>query len=222
MSEKNYNNSIVKKAWGYEYLTYKNDKLAIWFLSINPNEETSFHCHCKKNTGLIVLDGLARISFINNGITLKGLDKVQIFKGRFHSTKNLSKKPLAILEVEAPEDKTDLVRLKDKYGRAGKPYEGIDHFIEKSTECLSLNIEKQQIFHSNCVLSIDDIADKTKLMGRDFEEVFVFLDGGIVSSSGQQVANAGDVIASHNLDILLQGLDLLPNTKVLSIKRNDI
>ena len=27
-----YEKTIVKKPWGYEYLVYQNDKVALWFL----------------------------------------------------------------------------------------------------------------------------------------------------------------------------------------------
>lgn len=218
MNEKTFNNSIVKKPWGYEHLAYRNEHLAIWFLKINYNHETSFHCHCKKNTGLIVLDGIARVSFINNTSNLKGLDKIQIFKGRFHSTKAVSENGVCILEVEAPEDKTDLVRLNDKYNRAGKPYEGLENYSSKTSECLNIEWGKK-IFHSGCEFLIETITDKRQLIGKGFEDVIVILNGGVKSDDNQQVSGPGDVIAANNLDILLDKLDIMEDTKVLSIKR---
>ena len=62
----NYNTNIVKKPWGYEYLAYENEYVAIWFLYIKHNHATSFHCHPNKTTGLILLDGQAETSFLNN------------------------------------------------------------------------------------------------------------------------------------------------------------
>ena len=36
---------IVKKPWGYEYLCYENEDVAVWFLHIEYNQKTSMHCH---------------------------------------------------------------------------------------------------------------------------------------------------------------------------------
>jgi len=40
-----YESTVVKKPWGYEYLVYQNDKAALWFLHINKDQQTSMHCH---------------------------------------------------------------------------------------------------------------------------------------------------------------------------------
>jgi mannose-6-phosphate isomerase-like protein (cupin superfamily) len=80
----NYSNNIVKKPWGYEYLAYQNKDVALWFLYIKPEHATSLHCHPNKTTGLILLDGEARVSFLNNDTILNPTNKVMIRKGLFH------------------------------------------------------------------------------------------------------------------------------------------
>ena len=50
-----YDNTIVKKPWGYEYLVYENDEVGLWFLYIAKDQQTSMHCHPNKTTGLILL-----------------------------------------------------------------------------------------------------------------------------------------------------------------------
>jgi len=215
------NNSIVKKAWGYEHLAYRNKHLAIWFLKIETEQETSLHCHPNKNTGLIVLDGIAKISFINNSMMLKGLDKIQIFARRFHSTRAISKKGVSILEVEAPEDKEDLVRLSDKYGRAGQPYESSENYSPITDDCLNILKEEVEYSHSNCIYKIENIYSKEQLMGREFEEVIIIIDGGIISNDNKMISIPGDVVASHNFDILLKSFDIMDTTKILSIKRDE-
>ena len=90
-------------------------EVAIWFLYIKAGEKTSMHCHPTKNTGLVVLKGSLELSFIRNTISLEGLDKIHIFRSRFHSS--YAKTDSFLFEVESPEDKEDLVRLDDKYGR---------------------------------------------------------------------------------------------------------
>jgi len=64
------NDSIVKKPWGYEFISYENDTISIWFLSIYKSERTSFHCHPNKKTGLIVLNGEAELSFLSGSKNL--------------------------------------------------------------------------------------------------------------------------------------------------------
>ena len=61
-----YEKTVVSKPWGYEYLAYQNDKVALWFLYIGHNHQTSMHCHPNKTTGLILLDGEAQISFLGD------------------------------------------------------------------------------------------------------------------------------------------------------------
>ena len=61
-----YSNVVVKKPWGYEYLIYCNDIVAIWILHIQCGAQTSMHCHPNKNTGLIVLNG--EIEYINTNL----------------------------------------------------------------------------------------------------------------------------------------------------------
>jgi len=213
------NEAIVKKSWGYEYLAFRNENLAIWFLHIDFMHETSMHCHCRKETGLIVLDGLAEVSFINNSVRLKGLDKIQIFQRRFHSTKAISRRGISLLEVEAPEDKLDLVRIKDKYGRVGMAYEGPEFFSKKDEKCLELGGELPA-YHSGCTFNIQTIRDKSELIEREFEEIIVILTGGIESFNHDLICPPGCVMAAHNFSFLLENLNLIENTQILVITKN--
>ncbi len=43
-----YSKVIVKKPWGYEYLVFENEFVAIWMLHIVRKRKTSMHCHPKK------------------------------------------------------------------------------------------------------------------------------------------------------------------------------
>ena len=118
-----YKNNVVKKPWGWEYLAYENEECALWFLHIKNKQRTSMHCHPNKTTGLVLLDGSAVVSFLNDDNPLNPINKIMIRKGLFHSTCATSKEGACIFEIETPVDKYDLVRLKDSYGREGKPYE---------------------------------------------------------------------------------------------------
>ena len=123
-----YDNRVVNKPWGYEYTIYRNsNKLSITFLRINYNQRTSLHCHPKKKTGFIILDGRAQIQlglYKVNSEYYSAPSKLMIRTGLFHSIKAVSKKGIYALEFETPVNKFDLIRFKDNYGRESKPYEG--------------------------------------------------------------------------------------------------
>src|SRR3972149_11829144 len=73
-----YSNVIVKKPWGYEYLVFKNDFVAIWMLQIMRKRKTSMHAHPNKKPGLVLLSGNAACSHSDEVIKLNSLDGVVI------------------------------------------------------------------------------------------------------------------------------------------------
>lgn len=218
-----YEDVIVKKPWGEEYLIYQNKNLGIWYLHIEKDQKTSMHCHPKKNTGLVVLDGSAEVSFLKNNISLKGVDKIMIFRGRFHSTRALSPGGAHIIEVEAPQDKHDLVRLHDEYGREGKPYEGKNKEVPKTEDCLWIEDPEKNSHNlykfNNCEIKIESITNKEDILNRPYEESLVILDGGLVSKQGDYIVQPGDVIAGHTLNEIGPIFDITPEILVLSINR---
>ena len=123
-----YSKIVVRKPWGYEYLTYQSKKVAVWILSINKKQETSIHAHVKKKTSLIVLDGEVTCSSLHKFTKKKSGTAVIINKSTFHKTYNHTNNDTLIMEIESPNDKGDLVRFNDKYGRAGLGYEKSDNF----------------------------------------------------------------------------------------------
>lgn len=114
---------VVQKPWGYEYLMYENEFVAIWILHLKKGQENSLHCHPKKKTSMIVLSGKIRATTLNDWFELDRLDGLIYENGLFHTQKALSD-DVFLMEIETPPDKSDLVRLKDTYGREGKAYEG--------------------------------------------------------------------------------------------------
>ena len=122
-----------RKPWGYEYLIYENDEVAIWHLFINKWESTSMHCHPNKKTGLLVLCGGAKISFLNGHQKVFAGEKVMIRHGVFHQTMNMTSEILQLFEIETPVNKADIIRLEDCYGRAGMPYT-VENELEVETK----------------------------------------------------------------------------------------
>lgn len=153
-----YNNSIVLKPWGYEYLAFENDNVAIWMLHISRTQKTSMHSHPNKTTALVLLNGeKAKISSMNNDYLLKESDCLMIDKSAFHQTEAISdienipmsQNGIWVMEIESPVDKSDLVRLKDNYGRVNSAYEGISNIISSPVEHLRLSYAKDDFkeFH---------------------------------------------------------------------------
>ena len=161
------------------------------------------------------------VSFLKNSITLRGLDKIMIFRGRFHSTKALTSS--FVLEVECPQDKHDLVRLEDKYGRTHLPYEGNKHERAKSADSLWLDDPVDDAITSinlfNCNFVIKNVKLTAELHNRPYEEVLVVLRGGLTTPSGDVIIQAGDVVAGHTMSFLSTKFGIMPNTTLLSINR---
>lgn len=178
-----HNNSIVKKPWGYEYLVYENDNVGLWFLNINKDQSTSMHCHPTKTTGLVILDGIAEISFLGDKRIIQGLDKAMIRRGLFHQTKALSDSIL-LLEIETPKDKHDLVRLSDKYGRQSKPYEDTSFEYPKQSDCLWIEEpkpNKPRIYEfGNCIFTVEAINNISIINDKKDTDLLMFLKGGLV------------------------------------------
>ena len=81
-----YSKVIVKKPWGYEYLVFENEYVAIWMLHIVRKRKTSMHSHPKKRTSLILLAGNATCSHLEGSEKLKPMDGIFIEEGVFHLT----------------------------------------------------------------------------------------------------------------------------------------
>ncbi|MBH09567.1 MAG: hypothetical protein CMG74_04285 [Candidatus Marinimicrobia bacterium] len=219
-----YEKTIVSKPWGYEYLVYQNNNIALWYLHIGSGHQTSMHCHPNKTTGLIVLDGEVEISFLGNSFLSKPVSKTMIRKGLFHSTKAISVNGAHIFEIETPVDKHDLVRLEDKYGREGAPYEDSTFEVPKKNDCLWI-VEPELDYtlnynFSNCDIELKTIGDIEYFENQDDEDNIVFLNGGIVTDEGNLVAQAGDVVSCK---IIKQLIALFPkvynNTTIMMISK---
>ena len=118
-----YSNKVVKKPWGHEYVIYKDkNKIAITLVNIKSGHSTSLHCHPKKKTGFIILNGKASVQigiYKKNIKIYNSLSRLVLRPGLFHF-KSSFKKGLTALEFETPYDKNDLVRFEDRYGREKK------------------------------------------------------------------------------------------------------
>ena len=214
-----YDNRVVIKPWGYEYVVYRNsNNLSVTLLNIDYNQTTSLHCHPKKKSGFILLKGKALFQL---GLWKKRSEvhsspsKRMMARGLFHSVKSLSKNGLLALEFETPVDKKDLVRFRDAYGRRNKSYEG-----KKYTKNIDPNFIKfkkpkignEQIYKFNkIIVSLEKHKNFNKLLKNKPNTIFAILDGSVSDQNGRNVLSYGDIIRTNDLKVL---------SKVFKIKKD--
>lgn len=221
--EIDYHKVVVRKPWGFEYLMFENGTVGVWFLRLTKGAKTSMHCHPNKKTGLIVLEGEAELSFLNDSTTLKPISKMMIREGLFHSTRAVSEGGIVMIEVETPCDKSNLVRLDDEYGREEKPYEGREHYSPITAEHLQLpkpDHEKIQKFNlAGAALSLELVKDVAQFRERPAGELIIVLDGGLFSKGGEPVLNPGDVISSDTAHRLAERFFCPKGASLLTLRK---
>lgn len=223
MKTGSHSSNIVKKPWGFEYLVYENEDVALWALFIGQNHKTSMHCHPNKTTGLMVLDGKCEVEFFSNTFIVNELDKIMIRKGLFHSTKAISDNGSVVFEIETPNNKNDLVRLQDSYGRIGLPYESSEFEYPKEKDCLWINqnFELNLTNFANCNLKIWKILNTSFFENFSDDTNFIMLRGGIMSDYDVNVVNPGDIINNKVAKKITKVFNKVsPLTTVLVIDKN--
>ncbi len=222
-----YDNKVVIKPWGYEYTIYRHlNKLSVTFLKINNNHRTSLHCHPKKKTGFIVIEGKAKIQlglYKENSEYFTAPSKLMIRTGLFHSIKGVSKNGVSALEFETPMDKKDLVRFKDDYGRRSKPYEGKNFSKNLNENFIKF---KKPIFGKDQAYKIGKVKiflevhkNFKKLLNKTNSTIFAILNGKIIDNKGRNVISYGDIIKTGTLKKLSQVFKIKEKLTVLRVSK---
>lgn len=223
-----YKDVIVNKPWGYEYLLFENKYVAIWVLYLKQGAKTSMHCHPKKKTSLLVLDGEVKTSSLHTLFDLKTLDTLVIDRGVFHSTASEFSNGSFIMEIESPPDKADLVRLKDEYGRENQGYEGTSQFSRELEKYeyhgfhdhkdvyerkLTQKILKQK---RNLILHVKEDWENVynEIKQKEFA-VLSFLDISIKDENGVTLLEPGDIC--EGLWFCNQYKKLAPSAKIFTV-----
>ena len=227
ITNKFYDDKIVAKPWGNEYVIYRNsNKLSVTLLNIDYNKSTSLHCHPKKKTGFIVLSGKALIQlglWKGTAKEYKAPSKLMIRTGLFHSIKATSKKGLCAVEFENPVNKKDLVRFKDSFGREKKPYEG-KKFTKKTSKNIIIfkktkkEITKKYIFDNKVEMSLETHKNFKLLNKEKMQTIFAVLDGMVVDNFNRNVLSIGDIIKTGTLKKLAEVFRIKKSLTVLKVK----
>lgn len=203
-----YSKVIVKKPWGYEYLIFENESVAVWILYLKQEALTSMHCHPRKKTSLVVLQGNVVCSSLTGQFERSVGEGLLIDKGAFHQTSTVSESGAFVMEIETPVNKRDLVRLKDKYGRKGKGYEKSDkHSVNlQNYNYLSLQTKENSYNHKKqfgqCSLTFKKISRSqgiNELLSLNNEDVITVLRGQILDQNGETVVEVGDTVTVEEL-----------------------
>ena len=213
--QKDYSKVVVRKPWGYEYLTYQSKDVAVWILHLKKGHQTSMHCHPRKKTSLIVLDGSVNCKSIDEIHKRYSGQGIMIEKNVFHQTFNNSKKDSILMEVETPNDKNDLLRLKDKYGREKLGYEKIDKHSVNVNNYNYITLESQNVYFNKTkkygkssisFIEIKKLNKLVKILKENSSSLFTILQGEIRTNNTKY--EIGDTFG---------GIDLI-NIKVIKFK----
>jgi rfaE bifunctional protein nucleotidyltransferase chain/domain len=172
--QQNYFNVVNDKPWGKEYLAYQNKYIGIWILHINKQQETSLHCHFKKDTILIPLNCSFKINLYDNYKILNALNCLYIPRCVFHGIHSyINDGILMEIEIYTEDieytDKNDLLRIKDLYIRDKNNYEtSVTERIPKENEVI-MN------FHNNNSYNISN-TEISILILNNLDEVRLYYD----------------------------------------------
>lgn len=214
---------IVIKPWGKEYLSYQGIDTDIWTLYLKESSGTSMHCHPRKRTSLIVLQGEVITSTLENEYPLKEGEMVLYEKGVFHSTKATSKKGALIMELESPPKKTDLARLKDKYGREGKGYESQEEMcfdLSKHERIFFNGDDKHRKIGKMCI-SIEKFDINEKLIDylkHHKKLIHILIEGEIFNLKGEKIYSPGKLLDFSVAE--KEKLNLSESIKIMTIQKN--
>jgi mannose-6-phosphate isomerase len=110
----------VPKPWGYELIFAKTDRYVGKILHVNKGESLSLQYHEMKDETLFVVSGELRLTIESQGdrreLALRTGEAFHIPPGVIHRMEAVRDTDVA--EVSTPE-LDDVVRLEDRYGRAG-------------------------------------------------------------------------------------------------------
>ena len=203
-----YSRVVVRKPWGYEYLIYQNESVAVWILFLKAGAATSLHCHPNKTTALAVLHGSARCATLEQETLRQAGEGLLIGRGVFHRTTALSPEGAFVMEIETPVNKRDLVRYRDAYGRESLGYESAEHttvnvsnynYISFVTPTIFYNVRKR--FGDTSLRLIKAAATQRldPLLSPSGGELLGILRGRVRDRSGNFAA-PGDLLAALPAD----------------------
>ena len=227
---RDYTKVVVKKPWGYEYLIFGSDEIAVWILCLKPGAQTSMHCHPNKKTSLVVLEGEVVCATVAERLPRVAGQGLLLEKGVFHQTTASSDAGAFVMEIETPVDKRDLVRLADKYGREKLGYETPDHYSGNIQNYNYVSLDDGTAITYNrkkrfgeCSLTFQRVAtvvEVQELLRLNREDVVCVLKGRLLDGTQRAAYEVGDTVTIHDLQSV-SGLCVRQSVELLAIRRID-
>ena len=218
-------NVIVSKPWGWEYLIYETEDMALWLLHIEQWKSTSLHCHPKKTTGFLLLSGEALVEFIADSKVITAPAKEMFRRGLFHKTTAISEGGVFVLEAENPNDKKDLVRLKDDHGRSSKGYESGENMSMKTGEEIQIPSSLDEAIYieeNEFSFAVEPVESLEFFQSVGEADIILFLSGGfgkIVDGRRHSATVPGDIGLGGIVSQVADQMEFLePGTKILRVK----
>lgn len=215
--------TVVRKPWGYEYPIFESEKVGLWFLCIRNGQSTSLHCHPRKKTGLVVIEGAVDVTFLNDSIRLGPRDRVMIRPGLFHKSRACSERDSFLLEIESPRDKEDLVRFADDYGRQSMPYEDFSHHVSLSENANTIPPLEEWRTNSvefGQVLLLWIKPSDLKELGTYDKKTTVLVLAGSLGEDSHEVLGAGDVVTVGTLEKLGDRFPIMETLSLLVVQQS--
>ena len=225
---KDYSKVVVRKPWGYEYLTYQSKDVAVWILLLKKGHQTSMHSHPKKKTSLIVLDGSVTCKSLDKSVKRKSGEGIMIPKKVFHQTINNSNNDTILMEIETPNNKNDLLRLKDIYGRQNMGYEKIDKHSINVNNYNYITLESQNVYFNKTkrygkssitFVKIENNSKLNKILKKNTTSLFTVLKGSIIINNLKYTI--GDTFSVENKEVDRNNSIESSNALILITKIND-
>jgi len=207
----NYIGKINDKPWGKEYLAFQNKYIGIWILIVNKDQETSLHCHFKKDTILMPISGSFKINLFNTYLQLGIFESIYVPRNTFHGIHSyVDNSVLMEIEIYTDEieytDKNDLLRIKDIYNRDKDKYEtSVTERIPEECETMlfkppnKYNIDNTKIE----IMRVTDI----DLIKNDYECI-ILLEGFLFSES-KKITSGSILDNTKNYSLLSKDIEIL-------------
>lgn len=224
-----YSRVVVRKPWGYEYLVFENESVAIWILYLHANHQTSLHCHPRKTTSVTVLSGEVLSSTLDEEVRRTAAEGVWLAAGVFHRTRALNPEGAFVMEIETPVDKQDLLRLEDDYGRQGLGYESSDHFSFQLQNYNYTSLIDSNVYYNvkkwfgHCSVELHSLQDTDalhQLLSKGSWDVLHLLKGCIRDAAGNPHVVPGQSI-SHDEVHALPSVLVADTVEMLLVTRQD-
>jgi D-beta-D-heptose 7-phosphate kinase/D-beta-D-heptose 1-phosphate adenosyltransferase len=206
----NYLNKVNDKPWGKEYLAYQNRQIGIWILHVNKDQETSLHCHFKKDTILLPLYGCFRINLYNSFHILNLFESLYLPRNTFHGIHSYVDDGI-LMEIEIYTehieytDKNDLLRIRDIYNRDKNRYEtSVKEREPEEKETMEFR-HPNRYFINKTEISILKIQDLDEI--KESEKI-ILLEGSLYSD-GKRITSGSFLDLTKEHSFLTDSIDVL-------------